>query len=230
VKTLLAISPHLDDAIFSAGAMIAQASHQGWRTIIATVFTGNVQQPSGFALACQLDKAIPAEIDYMALRRDEDATACALVGAEFIHLPFLEAPHRGYEDAGALFARVRADEEVGAPVLQRLAVLIEEIRPDSVLAPLGLGGHVDHLIVRDAVRTAARGLDLQLWEDWPYVERLGEQDRDKARLVTSDAIAKSAKLSACSSYGSQLGFQFGGVQNLRRMLSKQTGEWLHPIG
>jgi LmbE family N-acetylglucosaminyl deacetylase len=37
VRTLLAISPHLDDAVFSVGATIAQASRQGWRTIIATV-------------------------------------------------------------------------------------------------------------------------------------------------------------------------------------------------
>jgi LmbE family N-acetylglucosaminyl deacetylase len=166
----------------------------------------------------------------MALRRDEDATACALVGAEVVHLPFPEAPHRGYENAQALFAGVRADEEVAVPVLERFAVLIQEIRPDSVLAPLGLGGHVDHLIVREAVHAAARGLDLQLWEDWPYVERLRAHDRDKARLVTSDAVARSAKLSACSAYGSQLNFQFGGIRHLRRMLSVQSGEWLHPVG
>lgn len=227
MSTLLAISPHLDDAVFSAGATIARASRRGWRTIVATVFTGNVAQPSGFALGCQLDKGVPPEIDYMAIRRAEDAAACVLVGAEAIHLPFLEAPHRGYENPQALFGDARADDEARAPVLEAIAALFLEIRPDHVLAPLGLGGHVDHLIVRDAVRATVPGATLHLWEDWPYVERLDFGDRQKARLLPTNAIVQAAKLSACAAYKTQLGFQFGGLEQLREMLASQIGEWFH---
>jgi LmbE family N-acetylglucosaminyl deacetylase len=227
VRTLLALSPHLDDAVFSAGATIAQASRQGWRTIIATVFTGNVAQPTGFALACQLDKGLASDIDYMAIRRAEDTLACTRVGAEALHLPFLEAPHRGYESAQALFAGVRPDDKARLEVSESLDALVQTIRPDRVLAPLGLGGHVDHLIVRDAVAALAASADVSLWEDWPYVERLESHNRKDGRLVLTDSVARAAKLSACAAYETQLGFQFGGAEKLREMLASQSGEWFH---
>ncbi|RZM10665.1 MAG: PIG-L family deacetylase, partial [Sphingomonas sp.] len=61
---LLAISPHLDDAAFSAGGLLASCVDQGWAVTVATCFTGNVAHPTGFALACQLDKGLTADIDY----------------------------------------------------------------------------------------------------------------------------------------------------------------------
>jgi len=102
VKVALAVSPHLDDAVFSAGALLARLATQGWRVVIATCFTASVPNPRGFALACQLDKGLASSVDYMALRRAEDADACAALGCEIVHLPFTEAPHRGYEDPLAL--------------------------------------------------------------------------------------------------------------------------------
>ena len=95
MPTALAISPHLDDAVFSAGGALARYARDGWRVVVATVFTASVQNPSGFALACQMDKGLSAEIDYMALRREEDAAACRVIGAVPAWLPFPEAPHRG---------------------------------------------------------------------------------------------------------------------------------------
>ena len=76
------------------------------------MFTGNVAEPQGFALACQLDKGLGPEVDYMALRRAEDAQACGRIGATPIHLPMLEAPHRGYADAAELFRPPRCDDIV----------------------------------------------------------------------------------------------------------------------
>lgn len=227
MRTLLAISPHLDDAIFSAGSTIARASRRGWRTVIATVFTGNVSQPKGFALACQLDKGLGPDVDYMALRREEDLAACALVGAEAIHLPYLEAPHRGYEDAPALFGAVHADDEAITTVARGLADLIAAVSPTRILAPFGLGGHVDHLIVRDAVHLAAAARAVYLWEDWPYLERVAAHNRTAARFVRSDAELQAVKLAACAAYETQLGFQFGGKPQLAELLSKQSGERFH---
>ena len=97
MPTALALSPHLDDAAFSCGGLLASLARQGWRTVMATLFTGSVPDPQGFALACQLDKGLSAGIDYMALRRGEDARAAAELGiAPPRHMPFREAPHRGY--------------------------------------------------------------------------------------------------------------------------------------
>jgi hypothetical protein len=46
-----------------------RAGAAGWEVTVATAFTRSVPDPQGFALACQLDKGLPPEVDYMALRR-----------------------------------------------------------------------------------------------------------------------------------------------------------------
>ena len=80
MPTALALSPHLDDAAFSCGGLLASLAREGWHVVMATLFTASVADPTGFALACQLDKGLPAEVDYMALRRAEDVRAAAEAG------------------------------------------------------------------------------------------------------------------------------------------------------
>ena len=127
MRTALAISPHLDDAAFSAGGTLARLARRGWRVVIATVFTRSVPNPQGFALACQLDKGLPPDADYMAIRRAEDEAACAALGAEARHLPLAEAPHRGYGSASALFAGVRPDDGGGGDIAGIAAVEFDVI-------------------------------------------------------------------------------------------------------
>lgn len=228
MTTLLALSPHLDDAVFSAGATLFRAARRGWRVVVATIFTGNVAQPTGFALACQLDKGLAADVDYMALRRAEDEEACACLGAQALHVPLLEAPHRGYNSAPALFADIIPGDGARTDVPAAIADLLADLRPDILLAPLGIGGHVDHLIVRDAVAALDNTPTTLLWEDWPYLDRADMPARDQALGVPANAMAQAAKLSACAAYASQLGFQFGGEATLRERLAGQQAEWLHP--
>ena len=228
MRTLLAISPHLDDAIFSAGALLWTLRQRGWRVVVATVFTGNVEQPSDFALACQLDKGLPADVDYMALRRQEDRLACATLDAEPLHLPLLEAPHRGYGNAAALFGPVQPTDQVEGQVRAALTAVIANTRPDVVIAPSAIGSHVDHVIVRHAVEATARPRRLWLWEDWPYVDRSGSIDHRSARYLQFSAQASIVKVRACACYVSQLGFQFGGAEALAARLHLQTNEWYKP--
>ena len=75
---------------------------------------------TGFALACQTDKGLAPEVDYMALRRDEDAAALARLGVRGEHLGLLEAPHRGYDSPAALFAGRRAGDDVAGAVTEAL--------------------------------------------------------------------------------------------------------------
>ena len=96
-RTALLVSPHLDDAAFSCGGLAAMLARAGWRVVIATLFTRSVHPATGFALACQRDKGLADEVDYMALRRAEDVSAVACLGAEAWHGDLPEAPHRGYD-------------------------------------------------------------------------------------------------------------------------------------
>ena len=224
--TALFLSPHLDDAAFSAGTIIALlAAHE--EVVVATVFTRSVASPQGFALTCQTDKGFAPEVDYMAIRRAEDEAACAILGARAVWLDLPEAPHRGYGSALALFGARREDDALER-VLATIAPLVS--KASSVYAPLGLGDHVDHHLVRDAVETL-RPDRLMLWEDMPYALRLTERPPlttwpDASREADDAADeAFARKLDACAAYRSQLTFQFGGEGPMREAFQREASRF-----
>jgi LmbE family N-acetylglucosaminyl deacetylase len=215
---VLAVSPHLDDAAFSAGATLAALADAGHQVTVVTCFTRSVPDPTGFALACQLDKGLPPDVDYLALRRAENAAAMAVLGATAVDLDLPEAPHRGYTSAADLFAGVHPDDDVWCEVADRLAGL----DADLWLAPQALGGHVDHLQVLRAV--ASQDRPVLWWRDSPYVLRQPDAVPGAA-LPGGLAPVQPAQLAdrradACACYTTQLGFQFGGEAGMRSALAE----------
>lgn len=173
--------------------------------------------PQGFALACQTDKGLAPEVDYMALRRAEDEAAARLLGAaEVVHLPFPEAPHRGYDSAEELFAGVREDDDVR----RDLAAALAAHDGDLVFVCQGLGDHVDHRQVIRALGDRAT----HAYADLPYALRVDDPPGGAGGLgVVPDM---PAKLDACAAYTSQLGFQFGGEAGMRKALGSTPERFL----
>jgi LmbE family N-acetylglucosaminyl deacetylase len=64
----------------------------------------------------------------------------------------------------------RADAGEAARLDEHLGALVERLEPEVVLAPLGIGRHVDHLLVRDAARrlAASTGVIVVHYSDFPY--------------------------------------------------------------
>jgi len=226
VRRVLALSPHLDDAAFSCGGTLARLARDGAEVTVCTAFTRSVLKPQGFALACQLDKGLPADVDYMAIRRAEDAEACARLGARPVWMEFAEAPHRGYADAKALFAPPRGDDGVVTPLAHALSALLEPA-PDVILAPQAIGGHVDHVQLVRALRAVLRpSHQILWWADFPYAAR---PHTHPARPFETEMTAlpirempadMNARLHACAAYATQLGFQFGDEAGLRSALAE----------
>ncbi len=225
-RTALAVSPHLDDAAFSCGGTLATLARAGWRVVVATPFTRSVPDPRGFALACQLDKGLGAAVDYMALRRAEDVQAAAALGlAAPVHGPLCEAPHRGYETAAALFGPLLPDDPVLDDLRAAMHDLVASHAPALILAPQAIGGHVDHVQVVRALEGVPR--PILWWRDFPYAARdVAPAEPFGTRFgalpvwtATLDAAAQAARFRACAAYGSQLGFQFGGLEGLRAKLA-----------
>lgn len=222
---VVAVSPHLDDAAFSAGGTLANYGRDGGEVVVVTCFAGDVAHPGGFALECQLDKGLGPDIDYMALRRAEDERACRVIGATPGHLPFLEAPHRGYENAPALFGpRLSTDDMIGR-LAPELARLVEGAT--LILGPAAIGDHVDHHIVREALERVCGHERLLLWEDWPYLDRAERLPPDPYRVVELDAELIERRIAMCAAYESQLGFQFGGRLAMEERLRRIERERFH---
>ena len=225
-KTALFISPHLDDAVFSCGGTMAKMADEGWQTILCTVFTKSVFSPKDFALACQLDKNLASDVDYMKLRRAEDSCAARILNvSETLHLNFSEAPHRGYNSSPELFAGIKPGDRICRNIAEHLALLGEIYEPEIVFAPQGLGNHCDHLQVIEAVIEFYKEEKVYWYYDTPYAIRQPEaQKYPRLPLVLKQQSQNisaylNAKIEACAAYKSQINFQFGSRVNLKKMLT-----------
>ena len=224
MPTALFVSPHLDDAVFSAGGLAGLLADRGWTTILVTAFTRSVVPARGFALACQLDKGLAPDVDYMALRRDEDRAAAEVLGFAKVHwLDLPEAPHRGYESAAALFGELAVSDGVALTLAAQMLNQAAATRPDLVLVPQGLGNHVDHQQVVAAATKCFRTDQTAFYRDTPYaIRKPGATALHAVPQTGSETVVITAaldrKIAAAQAYTSQIGFQFGGAAPLARAL------------
>lgn len=216
MPTALVLSPHLDDAAFSCGGTMALLADAGWRVCLVTAFTRSIHPASGFALACQLDKGLSPDIDYMAVRRAEDQVAADILGvADLRWLGLPEAPHRGYDLAPDLFGAVHADDDIWRMLAGMIDDAIDELEPALVLAPQGLGNHVDHQQMIHALAHAAPQAPTAYYRDTPYAiantMALPSVAIRTFDVTHVDIVAGlDRKVRASCAYLTQLGFQFGG--------------------
>ncbi|MFD7812758.1 PIG-L deacetylase family protein [Streptomyces sp. NPDC059785] len=225
-RTAVAVGPHLDDAVFSVGGVLALLSRAGWRVTVVTCFTASVADPCPFALSTQLDKGLPADVDYMALRRAEDRAAQRGLGTLApVHLPLPEAPHRGYGSPSELFRPPRPDDDVETELRRLLGRHLASA--DLVLAPRAIGDHVDHLLTARAVAAVAPPARTAWWRDLPYAARTpadGGGPRHGAPAATRETTVDIGavlpqKIAAARCYATQLGFQFGAPERTGEVLS-----------
>jgi LmbE family N-acetylglucosaminyl deacetylase len=227
------LSPHLDDAVMSCGGTIHQQASNGDQVQVITIFAGEYLDgtPSPFA---------QVQHDYwgnpprpMPLRRAEDTAALMLLGADAVHLDYLDAVYRAgpdgewlYADEEALWQKVHPADPLAEDGGQRLVSGLESVIPPpdegTVYAPLGVGQHVDHQLVHLAARKLqARGYRMAFYEDYPYAIEPGATDLAvavagaEAWQVDTVALAPEnlgAKVSALSYYRSQMYVLFGGIE------------------
>lgn len=152
----LVISPHLDDAVFSCGQVLAQAPG----SVVVTVFAGI---PARDTAAPPWDRraGFRTADEAMRKRRDEDRRALETLDARPVWLDFFDDQYRTPAASAAIAAR--------------LADTIDAHPDFGVLAPAGLF-HRDHLQVQQAalslLREHARAGDAprvwRFYEDVPY--------------------------------------------------------------
>jgi LmbE family N-acetylglucosaminyl deacetylase len=209
-EVVLAVSPHLDDAVLSAGATLAAMAAEGNRVVVCTVFSGS-PKPAFSVVAEDFHAACGLGPDAMVVRQSEDIHALAAIGAEPLHLDFLDAVYRRHGDNwlcgshGSWMSDDLPTEPALAEEVQRaLRLVIADLAPARILTCAALGGHVDHRITRTATLSAAAWRKTTLWEDVPYAF-----DLPPGRTTVNPFPALSeehmrAKLAAVGRYSSQI--------------------------
>ncbi len=172
------LSPHLDDAVLSCGGALHRWGQEGRPVEVITVFAGDPILPlPPFAQA--LHALWNAGEEAMAMRRAEDREALALLRATPIHWTFPDVIYRldahGQplcRERGDLFRPPHPDEAIWIERIREALDALPWVEGDWLLAPMALGGHVDHRLVRMAVEGWRRpGVRRGFYEDFPYAER-----------------------------------------------------------
>lgn len=184
-------SPHLDDAILSAGNAITALKQQNKTVLIATVFTSALAFPGQDARVFTTRCGYKTPKAFFAARKKEDIHAATLLAADTLHLDFIDA---GFRADHPNFATVFTPEltKNDLKLVELVAKSVNQIittatKPNTQLFfPLGIGWHVDHQIVTlitKKIWQPQKNWQLIFWEDIPY------------RNVTGATIARQATIS-----------------------------------
>jgi LmbE family N-acetylglucosaminyl deacetylase len=167
------ISPHFDDAVLSCGGLIWEQTHSGIPVEIWTVNAGDPPPGSVSDLITRIHKVwkTGSPQETVALRRIEDQNAARWVGATVKHLEGVDAIYRRTKTGALMYT-----QDVFDPIHPAEAGIVENVtrmlardltQYDTLVCPLALGGHVDHVITRCAAE--ALGRPLWYYADIPYL-------------------------------------------------------------
>ncbi|MGW8762572.1 hypothetical protein ACWGN5_08740 [Streptomyces sp. NPDC055815] len=219
---MLVLSPHLGDAVLSCGALLGWAGRRAPVTV-ATLFTEAAPPPYTLSARQYLKRAGARDArELFADRRAEDRRVLDLLDAGLRHVGLVDGLFRPLPRIGpgtARLARVLPElaqvyptyrlhlsrGRVSAHDAQTLRVAgetVDALLPARsgglVLAPLGVGGHADHVLARTVAERSGRRV--VYYSEFPYnqtaaadaeftarhrlVARAWERDLDrKAELV-----------------------------------------------
>jgi LmbE family N-acetylglucosaminyl deacetylase len=171
----LYISPHLDDAVFSCGGLIATQEARGESVSVLTIFAGDPPDSEISQFAAELHARWGEAGPPIANRRAEDRVACGRVGASVHHLYHPEAVYRRgrdgrflYPDDRSIFGELQPeDTDLVDQIVDSLH--IAHLTAANIYCPIGAGGHVDHRLARMAVeRSVSRAF---YYYEFPYSVR-----------------------------------------------------------
>ena len=229
------ISPHLDDAVLSAGGLIHDQIRAGNQVEIWTILCGvpPTEELSPFAQVLHFQWGIPKVEDLIRSRRAEDEKACQLVGAKPVYFDYLDCIYRRGKNNDWLYSYIfvppHEDEaDLPARIAESISARLEPT--DQLVCQLGLGSHVDHIVVRRAVELIQR--PLLYYVDIPYLFKTPEEFSPNTAGMKANAHAVSeaglgAWQEAIAAYESQISSLFESPEHMRSQIRQY---WSDNIG
>jgi LmbE family N-acetylglucosaminyl deacetylase len=229
---LVVVSPHPDDAVLSCGGLLVYAAART-RVTVATLFTESGPPPHTLSARRYLHQvgARDAEVLYRQ-RRAEDRAALEPLAIRCAHAGLIDAqfrrrPGRGrwsrwadvVPELSHMYPIYRLHVVSGhvaagdAGTLRHACEFIQRLAcpgPALVLAPLGVGGHVDHVLARTAAERS--GAPVAYYSDFPYSRRTAADQAFVQRngLIEARWPRLSAKAELIRAYQTQAHALFPG--------------------
>ena len=167
------ISPHFDDVVLSCGGLVYTLTQHGYRVEIWTIMGGFPSSEKYSTFADQNHRAWGMSgVEAIKMRRGEDRAACEMLGAQPRHFDWQDAIYRYDPKTGEPLVN-NNDELFSRPPEQSLldeirAMLVKEISSHvHVVGPIGLGNHIDHCVVTQAMGAFPHSKNF--YADYPYI-------------------------------------------------------------
>lgn len=226
------ISPHLDDAVLSAGGLIYEQTRAGTEVEIWTFMCGFPpdDQLSPFAQILHFEWGIREAAEVVTARRAEDVKAASIVGAKAVHFDYLDCIYRRGRNGDWLYSDVYLPPHEDEPDLPtRIAESISaRLEPtDQLVCQLALGSHLDHVTVRRAVELLQRPILYDV--DIPYLFNFPDELAPKTAGMkeTVHTVSETGLgywQDAIVAYASQMGMLFDSPEAMRSKIHQYWSE------
>jgi LmbE family N-acetylglucosaminyl deacetylase len=167
------LSPHLDDAVLSCGAILWDQVHRRQTVEIWTLFAGDPPPGEYSPFAQEIHRRWQTGAEAAEKRRAEDSLACERLNVAARHLQYPDCIYRTLPGTTRplilknddLFQPLPAAEQ---PLIDEIAAHLQKILPEEALLviPMGMGNHIDHQILRKVGETLKQAL--LYYPDYPY--------------------------------------------------------------
>jgi LmbE family N-acetylglucosaminyl deacetylase len=229
-KIYLFFSPHLDDVVLSCGGYVSRLASAGEQVCIITAVTADA--PEGTILSKQMKWRYliwrQGSTAPFKARCSEDEASAALLNVNYEHLGLLDAVFRCDRVQKPLYPTINVnvpihdeDFKCFVPDLnQKIEQVLNRWERQRVIVfcPLGIGGHVDHVLTRHVIENVCDRQNIIYYEDYPYVNKLDAEksvneindthdswDNLTVNLTTSEI---EARISAVACHVSQIPILF----------------------
>lgn len=228
-KPCFFISPHLDDAGLSCGGLIRYLSDKTDVTVVNVFTKADTGKSTLSARKSLKDSGFSDALEYYKARVTEDAKAYSGLPISLVSLGEIDAlwRKRGHNswliqqvskfipEAGHMYPTYRLHIARGVVtdedtlLMKRIEAKLHKIIPKNacIFAPLGIGNHVDHLVVKYAVERAYKPI---YWTDQPYFihEKVMSKEENKHMKLVEFEADQAKKKAFLSHYKTQMDLLF----------------------
>lgn len=226
------LSPHLDDAVLSAGGWIYDQTRAGNTVEIWTFMCGlpDTTELSDFARMIHKQWELTTAEEVVRVRRQEDVNAAKILGAQTAHFDFLDCIYRRGKGGEWLYTGISMDphpEDADYPSKIAEAISARLKPDDQLLAQFTVGKHVDHVLVRRAAELLGR--PLHYVADIPYLFNYPDDlDPNRAGMKENAHAVSEAGVQrwqeAVEAYSSQMTMLFPSLDAMRQQISDYAAQ------
>jgi LmbE family N-acetylglucosaminyl deacetylase len=227
------LSPHLDDAVLSAGGFIYEKVRAGDSVETWTIISGfpppGELTPLAQILQAQWGTATAEEA--IRLRREEDVRAVSRLGAKFHHFDIPDCIYRRGPGGEPLYQEIfinphPLEEDLPDEIAGTLNELL--LPDDQVVCQFAIGNHVDHILVRWAAELLDRPLGYVA--DLPYhFKHPNELEKQTIgmEMVLHEITESGLKawIEGIFTYRSQLSSVFDRVDQVEPAIRQFCAQW-----